>query len=156
MPPREAAVRFAGTSMTQAAVPASSPAEASAAAAAPAAATSTGKLRFAERWTIDVDELDSTSTFFCGDRLVIATPRRAIAVSREDGGVLWVREGLGGTSHMAGRVLVRLSADGDVELCDVGDGEPFATTRVMPRGQSVPRALFVGGGAVPPPDRVSR
>ncbi len=109
-----------------------------------------GKLRFAERWSVEMDGLDATSTFFCGDRLVVATPSRAVAVSRDDGDILWVREGLGGRSFMAGRNLVRLSTEGEVELCDVSDGEAFATTRITPPSGMPPRALFVGGGPVPP------
>jgi len=109
-----------------------------------------GNLRFAERWTAEMDGLDAESTFFCGDRLVVATARRAVAVSREDGSIIWVREGLGGRSFMAGTVLVRLGTEGEVELCDVSDGEAFATTRITaPSGVSA-RALFVGGGPVPP------
>ncbi len=109
----------------------------------------TGKLRLTERWGADVDELDATSTFFCGDRLVVATPRRAVALSRDDGAVLWVREGIGGSTHMAGQVMVRISSDSEVELCNVGDGETFATTRIAPY-HGVRRAIFVGGGPVPP------
>jgi outer membrane protein assembly factor BamB len=109
-----------------------------------------GKLRFAERWSAEMDGLDATSTFFCGDRLVVATPSRAVAVSRDDGDVLWVREGLGGRSYMAGQRLVRLSTEGQVELCDVSDGEAFATTRITPPSGMPPRALFLGGGPVPP------
>ncbi len=112
--------------------------------------TPVGKLRFAERWTAEMDGLDATSTFFCGDRLVVATPSRAVAVSRDDGEVLWVREGLGGRSFMAGQHLVRLSTEGQVELCDVTDGEAFATTRITPPSGMPPNALFVGGGPVPP------
>jgi outer membrane protein assembly factor BamB len=119
-----------------------------------------GKLRFAERWSLEVDELDATSTFFCGDRLIIATPRRAVAVSREDGSVLWVREGFGGSTHMAGTTLVRLSPAGDVELCGVGDGEPFATTRISGGFGATFRAVHVSGPSIPPvvilPDGPSR
>lgn len=108
-----------------------------------------GRLRFAERWTAEVAELDAASTFFCGDRLVVASPRRALALSRDDGGVLWVREGTGGSAWMAGTTLVRLAPEGVVELCDVRDGEPYATARIAPRvGPAL--VLGAGGGALPP------
>jgi YD repeat-containing protein len=112
--------------------------------------SSAGRLRFAERWTAEMDGLDATSTFFCGDRMIVATPRRAVAVSRDDGAVLWVREGLGGRTFMAGQVLVRLSNEGEVELCEVSDGEAFATTRISSLSGVSCRTLFVGGGPVPP------
>ncbi len=114
-----------------------------------AASPQPGRLRFSERWSAEVAELDATSTFFCGDRLVVASPRRAVALSRDDGGVLWVREGTGGSAWMVGRTLLRLSPDGAVELCDVRDGEPYATARVAPRvGPAV--VLGAGGRTLPP------
>jgi len=113
-------------------------------------AEATGRLRFAERWRLEVDELDAMSTFFCGDRLVIASPRRVVAVSRDSGDVLWAREGNGGTTVMAGTVLLRRSPDGVIELCDVEDGEPSALGRVSPASALARGGLFVGDRSMPP------
>jgi len=126
------------------------PREASDASAPATRPMETGRLRFAERWRLDLDELDATTTFLCGDRIVIATPRRALAVARDDGEVLWVREGAGGASMMAGQVLLRQSPEGALELCDVGDGEPYAVTHVRPRIGGPTFGLLAGGGSLPP------
>ena len=109
---------------------------------------SRGGIRYEERWRIDLGGLDAGATYFCGDRLVLSTPDHTLAVERNTGDVIWAREGTG-SLLMAGRTLVR-SADGDVELCDVGDGEPYALARVVPRVGGREVALSVGGGDVPP------
>ena len=109
---------------------------------------SRGGIRYEERWRVDLGGLDAGATFFCGDRLVLATPEHTLAVERTTGEVIWAREG-GGSLLMAGRTLVR-SQDGDVELCDVGDGEPYALARVVPRVGGREVAVSVGGGDVPP------
>ncbi|MDH5490526.1 MAG: PQQ-binding-like beta-propeller repeat protein [Myxococcales bacterium] len=107
-------------------------------------------LRFGERWRVGLDGLDTASTFFCGDRLVVATNRHVVALDRDTGDVLWARD-TGGASHlMAGEILVALSPEGDVELCDVRDGEPFARTRIMPRVNGPSCGLISGGDALPP------
>ncbi|MFW6050988.1 MAG: PQQ-binding-like beta-propeller repeat protein [Myxococcota bacterium] len=109
-----------------------------------------GSLRFAERWRFDLDGLDATSTFLCGDRLVMATPRHTVALARDTGDVLWVRDGAGTAACMAGSVLLRVAPDGLVELCHVDDGEPFAHARIAPRTGNALRATAAGGGTVPP------
>lgn len=108
-----------------------------------------GRLRFAERWRAEIDGLDATSTFLCGDRLVLATPRRTLALARDEGEVMWERTGPLAAAVMTGTVLLRLAPDGGVELCDVQDGDAYARTRIAPR-VGAPVALLAGGGAVPP------
>lgn len=112
-------------------------------------APSPSALRFSERWRVEVDGLDAASTFWCGDRLVVATARQRIALARDGGDVLWAREGGSGSTWMAGTVLVHVAPDGVVELCDVADGEPFATTRIAARGGST-HGVLAGGGSIPP------
>lgn len=109
-----------------------------------------GTLRFAERWSFAVDGLDADASFLCGDRIVLSTSRSTVALSREDGEVLWAREGAEATALMAGRTLLRLFPDGELELCDVVDGEPFATSRLLPRGGMRPTACVAEGRNVPP------
>lgn len=106
-------------------------------------------IRYDERWRIDLGGLDAGATYFCGDRLVLATPDHTLAVDRCSGDVIWAREG-SGSLLMAGRTLLRTSAEGDIELCDVTDGEPYALARVVPRVGGRELALAVGGGDVPP------
>jgi outer membrane protein assembly factor BamB len=107
-------------------------------------------LQFDERWRISLEGLDANSVFMCGDRLVIATQTHVVAVSRDDGEVLWARPGEASTTLMAGSVLIRLSADGEVELCNVEDGEPYCSTRISPRIGGPPAGLMAGGNEIPP------
>ncbi len=115
------------------------------------AVTTPRALRFQQRWCLDIDGLDASATFLCGDRLVLSTPARTLALSRNDGRLLWSRESGGGSALMAGSVLLRLTPEGDVDLCDVGDGEPFASCRIAPRAGGPPVAFSCpGGGSTPP------
>jgi outer membrane protein assembly factor BamB len=107
-------------------------------------------LLFDERWRISLEGLDANSVFMCGDRLVIATQTHVVAVSRDDGDILWARPGQASTTLMAGSVMIRLSAEGDVELCSVDDGEPYSTTQITPRIGGPPVGLMAGGGKIPP------
>jgi outer membrane protein assembly factor BamB len=45
---------------------------------------------------------------------------------------------------------MRLSADGEVELCNVDDGEPYCATHITPRIGGPPVGLMAGGGKIPP------
>lgn len=107
-------------------------------------------LRFEERWRISVEGIDANAIFMCGDRLVLTTPSHVLAVCRDSGQVLWARPGSAATTLMAGSVLIRVSPDGEVELCDVADGEPYATARVTPRMGGAATGLMAGGGSIPP------
>jgi outer membrane protein assembly factor BamB len=107
-------------------------------------------LLFDERWRICLEGLDANSVFMCGDRLVIATQTHVIAVSRDDGEVLWARPGQASTTLMAGSALIRLSVDGEVELCSVETGEPYCRTQITPRIGGPPVGLMAGGGKIPP------
>ncbi len=106
-------------------------------------------LKLEERWRIALDDLDASSVFFCGDRLVLSSGSHTVAVDRDDGRVLWAREGSRATL-MAGRALLRLAHDGDVEICDVSDGEPRAIARVAPRIGGPAAALVSHGEGLPP------
>jgi outer membrane protein assembly factor BamB len=107
-------------------------------------------LQFDERWRVCLEGLDANSVFMCGDRLVVATQTHVVAVSREDGKVLWARPGQAATTLMAGSVLIRLFADGEVELCNVADGEPYCSTHITPRIGGPPVGLMAGGDNLPP------
>lgn len=107
-------------------------------------------LEFDERWRICLEGLDANSVFMCGDRLVVATQTHVVAVARDDGEILWARPGQASTTLMAGSVLIRLGHDGEVELCNVEDGEAYATTHITPRIGGPPTGLMAGGGSIPP------
>lgn len=109
-----------------------------------------GKLRLSLRWRADVEGLDAGSTFLCGDRLVVATPRSQLALARDDGELLWVRHSPASATLMAGTSLLCVGPEGDVELCDVEDGVPYARARIAPRAGGQVLGVFAGGRSVPP------
>ncbi|MFT3923585.1 MAG: PQQ-like beta-propeller repeat protein [Myxococcales bacterium] len=109
-----------------------------------------GKLRLSLRWQAEVDGLDASSTFLCGDRLVVATPRSQLALSRENGELLWARQMNASATLMAGTSLLCVSSEGDVALCDLDDGEAYARTRIAPRVGGQISGLFAGGRNAPP------
>lgn len=107
-------------------------------------------LRYAERWRMTVDGLDANAMFFCGDRLVVTSPKHTLAVSRDDGEVLWIREARGHTALMARTILVRIAKDGEVELCRVDDGEAYARTSILPPAVDEVAGVVAGGRSIPP------
>lgn len=107
-------------------------------------------LRYGERWRVALDGLDAQATFLCGDRIVVASSKHTVALSRDDGTVLWARDADDCVCSMAGLVLVRSFADGVVELCSVEDGEPYAHGRLAPRTARPPQAMLVGNASTPP------
>ncbi|MEZ4286726.1 MAG: PQQ-binding-like beta-propeller repeat protein [Polyangiales bacterium] len=107
-------------------------------------------LRFEQRWQVSLENLDSNAVFLCGDRLVCATSTHLVALDRNTGAVIWARSGAAATTMMAGRVLFRVLMDGEVELCDVENGEPFATTHIAPRIGGTMSGLMMGGQAFAP------
>ncbi len=107
-------------------------------------------LRFETRWEVEVEGLDAASTFLCGDRLVVATPQHTVALDREDGGMIWGHAQPASASFMTGTVLVRVTGDGRVALCDLEDGESFAHVRVAPRLGGPPCGVLATGGDAPP------
>lgn len=108
-----------------------------------------GQLRYEERWRIDMGELDATSTWFCGDRLVIAGAQHTVAVDRGTGEVLWAREGAR-RSWMAGTALLRVVYDGELEICEVGDGEPGALARLDDPAPGPGIGVAAGDDGLPP------
>ncbi|MEC7519764.1 MAG: PQQ-binding-like beta-propeller repeat protein [Myxococcota bacterium] len=108
------------------------------------------RLAFERRWETEVEGLDAASTFLCGDRLVVATPRQTVALGRDDGEVLWSRVSPASASFMTGTVLARLSSDGHLTLSHVDDGETFAEARLAPRTGGPPAGVLVGGRSIPP------
>lgn len=114
------------------------------------AAPSPGRLRFNERWHREVEGLDAGATFLCGERILVATPRRVTALGRETGEVAWSETASRAVSVMAGTTLLRLSGTGSVELWDVAEGGIYATARIAPRVAAPPCGTWAGGGSAPP------
>ncbi len=109
-----------------------------------------GSLRFATRWSVVIDGLDATTSFFCGDRLVLSNERRVVALHRDDGQCLWQHEGAAQSAFLADSSIVRLGSDGNVEIRELSTGELVHRVRLSPRVGGAPSGLFVGGGGAPP------
>jgi outer membrane protein assembly factor BamB len=108
------------------------------------------KLRLSLRWHAELDGLDAAATFLCGDRLVVASQRAQVALSRDDGEPLWMRNVPAQTSLMAGTSLLCVAHDGEVSLIDVTDGEAYARCRIAPRVAGAMSGVFVGTRQTPP------
>ncbi|MDB4975048.1 MAG: putative cell surface protein [Myxococcaceae bacterium] len=109
-----------------------------------------GRLRLSLRWRAEVDGLDAASTFLCGDRIIVATPRSQLALSREDGELLWMREASATATFMAGTSLLCASPDGELTLCDLDDGQVYARTHLAPRVGGAMLGMFAGARGAPP------
>ncbi len=109
-----------------------------------------GALRFAARWNVVIDGLDATTTYFCGDRLVLSNERRVLALHRDDGQCLWQHEGAAQSAFLADQSIVRLGVDGLVEIRELATGELTHRVRLAPRVGGAPTGVFVGGGQMPP------
>ncbi len=109
-----------------------------------------GQLRFGKRWGIALDGLDAPSTFLCGDRLVVATERRIVAIDRDRGEILWQHETPAATAFLAGTNIVRVRTDGVVEMREVHTGEVVMRTKLAPRTNDAPLGLYAGSASIPP------
>jgi len=107
-------------------------------------------LHYKEQWRVEVGTLNADTTFLCGDRLVVASNRGAMALHREGGEMLWSRRDPSVSWLMNGTALLRLSADGQVELCDVGDGRSLGYARLTSRS-GVPVTGFMAGAGMSAP-----
>ncbi|MGD8860359.1 MAG: PQQ-binding-like beta-propeller repeat protein [Myxococcales bacterium] len=109
-----------------------------------------GGVRYTERWSAEIDGLDACSVYLCGDRLVVGTQKLTLALERGTGQVLWSQPSRGAATMMAGRCLLRLSAEGELELIEVQDGNVYARTHITPQTTGAAQGLFAGGGDLPP------
>lgn len=109
-----------------------------------------GGLRYTQRWSAEIDGLDASSVYLCGDRLVLSTQKLTVALDRGDGEVLWSQPSRGAATMMAGRTLLRLMPDGELELVEVSDGHVYARAHITPQSGGEATGLFAGGGDLPP------
>ncbi len=115
-----------------------------------ATASPAAHLRFTKRWSVALDGLDAPSTFLCGDRLVVATERRLVAIGRDRGEILWQHEAPSAGAFLAGTNVVRVRSDGLVEMREVHTGEAVLGTKLAPRVGGTPLGLYAGQGSIPP------
>jgi outer membrane protein assembly factor BamB len=107
-------------------------------------------LRYSQRWSAEIDGLDASSLYLCGEQLVVATAKLTLALSRGSGEVLWSLPTAGAMTMMAGRALLRLLPDGELALHEVEDGGAYAHTQVTPRSGNECPVLYAAGGTLPP------
>jgi outer membrane protein assembly factor BamB len=108
------------------------------------------RLGFVERWRVEVEGLDLTATFLCGDRLVVTAKKRLFAVDREQGEILWQREAPRAVTLVAGDGLLRLRQDGRATLHGLDDGEPRWSVELRPRAGGGPLGVAPAGVDAPP------
>lgn len=116
------------------------------------------RLRFSARWLAQVPSIDLRATFLCGDRVVVGAARELHCLDAQTGVPLWRRAfGTRAVSVMTPMGLVRLEADGQIALHDLGTGEPQWSSRLSPRtgtsasgavvsAPGLPRMLIVSEG----------
>lgn len=106
-------------------------------------------LRYSERWSVEIDGLDASALFLCGERLVVATQKLLLALNRKNGQVLWSAPNVGACAMQAGASLLRLLPNGTLELHELEDGNVYARTETTARGGEAV-VLHVGGPSLPP------
>src|SRR5690606_32613164 len=105
-----------------------------------------GKMRFVPRWVATVPNIDLSSTFLCGDRLLIGSAREIACIKRSSGGLLWRTPAPRAKSVVTPSGLARLHADGRVALHGLDDGQVKFTTELAPRSRGMSGAVVHGPG----------
>lgn len=108
------------------------------------------RLGFVERWRVEVEGLDLTATFLCGERLVVTARKKLFALDREQGEILWQREAPRAVTLVAGDGLLRLRQDGRATLHGLDDGEPRWSVELRPRAGGGPLGVAPAGADAPP------
>lgn len=109
-----------------------------------------GRLRYTERWSAEIEALDAHAIFACGERMIVATNKLTLALGRSTGEIEWSLPPARANTLLLGRTLVRLLPEGGAELLDVDEGQVYARCDRSLRLHSSPLALFAGGGELPP------
>jgi outer membrane protein assembly factor BamB len=116
----------------------------------PADLGAAARLRYVERWRVEVEGLDLSGTLLCGDRLVVPGTRELSAIDRATGACRWTFPVTARASTtLAGEDLLRVSARGDVELRSVATGEVLWATKIVPRVGASARAHAVAAPGLP-------
>jgi outer membrane protein assembly factor BamB len=92
-----------------------------------------GKMRFMPRWVATVPGIDLTSTFLCGDRLVIGSNRETACLDRQNGNILWRQRTERARAVVSPSGLLRIAPNGQLSCLDLGTGESRFELQLMPR-----------------------
>ncbi|MEI8256479.1 MAG: PQQ-binding-like beta-propeller repeat protein, partial [Deltaproteobacteria bacterium] len=107
------------------------------------------RLRYTQRWRVEIEGIDLRGTLLCGDRLVVPGARETFAIDKRSGAAVWSRPLPRAATTLAGGDMLRLTSRGDVELRDVRDGEVLWQTRITPRVGSPALACTVSAAGMP-------
>lgn len=99
-----------------------------------------GKMRFMPRWVATVPGIDLTSTFLCGDRLVIGSNRETACLDRQNGNILWRQRTERARAVLSPSGLLRIAPNGKLSCLDLGTGENRFELQLNPR----PNAGYTG------------
>ncbi len=112
----------------------------------------TSRLRFTERWRVEVEGLDLNGTQVLGKIASVAARGTVLAIDTETGAMLWRRE----TDRLDARFqaagpdgLVRASLSGNIDMFDLETGALKWRTSLAPRSGGAPVLLVVEHGLSP-------
>jgi outer membrane protein assembly factor BamB len=91
------------------------------------------KMRFVPKWVATVPALDLSSTFLCGDRIVVGAAREIACLDRSTGAICWRVASARGGSISTPSGVVRIEPDGKIVLFALDTGEVRFATRITPR-----------------------
>ncbi len=110
------------------------------------------RLRFSERWRVEVEGLNIKRTSLMGKVVVVTARNMLVGVDTETGGVLWRRENDSGESRCVSAgadALVRASTSGTVEMLDLFTGVRRWHTSLTPRSGGSAVLLVIDHGPCP-------
>lgn len=116
------------------------------------AVSETSRLRFQERWRVEVEGLDLHGTLLLGKMASISARGSVLGVDTETGNVMWRRETdrLDARYQVAGTDgLARAALSGDIEMLDLYSGVCRWRTQLSPRSGGAPVLLVVEHGPSP-------
>jgi outer membrane protein assembly factor BamB len=111
--------------------------------------TSASRLRYAQRWRVEIEGIDLRGTLLCGDRMIVPGIRETFAIDKRTGTALWSRPLSRAATTLAGGDMLRLTSRGEVELRDVRDGEAIWQARIAPRVGAPALACTVSAAGMP-------
>lgn len=109
----------------------------------------TPAMRFLPRWVATMPGLDLSSTFLCGDRLMVGGLRETACLDRRSGEVLWKRQLRPAACVVTPSGLVRIEPDGKLTCHSLESGEVNFTCRVTPRSSGGTSGSVLYGGGLP-------
>ncbi len=119
---------------------------------APVVIGDASRLRFSERWRIEVEGLDLDSTMLCDDLALISARGVLLGVETDSGAVSWRREtdrSDARIQRVGGDSFVRAAPSGQIELIDLCSGVLKWRTSLAPRSGGAPVLLVVEHGPAP-------